>query len=470
MKKPNIILISIDTLRADFLSCYGYNKETTPNIDQLAAEGTIYLNNFSTGVWTPPGHASMLTGLYVQEHGVYGDNRLADNIPTIATLLKENSYQTSGFVNNSQVGELVGFEKGHDIFVEVWKGIKPKSFVERFMKGVKRRMEDKLGFNDMGAKRTNELFSRWIENEIDRNKPFYTFLHYIEPHNPLNPPAPYKNRYLSEKSFKKINKNKIEKVAHNPLICFVENINLNEEEKEYLKTLYAEEIAYVDSKVGEIVETLKSKDLYNNTMIIITSDHGEHFGEHNLWSHAGSLYNEVLHIPLVIKYPIGVDYVGEVQGFTQLVDIFPTVIDVSCIIGDEMKNHSGMNLVHNEEKGNKFHDYVFAEWEGRVPFFIKSKIENSKTVTNISRLTNKMWMTLNKEYKYISISNGMEELYDIKNDRSESNNIIDEDKETALSMREKLACWKSSTSKKISEEQRKIDEETRKNLEDLGYL
>lgn len=119
MKKPNIILVSIDTLRADHLSCYGYYKDTTPNIDRIASEGTIFRKNYSTGVWTPPGHASMLTGLYVSEHGVYGDRRLSDSIPTIATVLKENGYQTAGFVNNSQVGELVGLHKGHDMFVRL---------------------------------------------------------------------------------------------------------------------------------------------------------------------------------------------------------------------------------------------------------------------------------------------------------------------------------------------------------------
>src|SRR5574340_908401 len=187
----NVILISLDTVRAAHLSCYGYGKRTTPNIDALAGEGTVFLQNYSTGVWTPPGHASMLTGLYVSEHGVYGARRLAEGVPTIAEVLKRHGYRTAGFVNNSQVGELVGFEKGHDKFMEVWKGIETDSLVERAISGLLRKTKEALGQTDMGAAQTNREFTDWI-NSANGPEPFYAFLHYIEPHNPLNPPQPFR--------------------------------------------------------------------------------------------------------------------------------------------------------------------------------------------------------------------------------------------------------------------------------------
>ena len=470
MKKPNIILISIDTLRADHLSCYGYYRKTTPNIDNLASEGTIYLNNFSTGVWTPPAHASMLTGLYVSEHGVYGDKRLADSVPTIATVLKGNEYQTSGFVNNSAVGALVGFDKGHDTFVEVWKGIKPKSIIERIIRGGVRRIRKRLGYEDMGADKTNKLFYDWIRNHMDKERPFYAFLHYIEPHNPLDPPYPYKNKYLNKKMFKNTDEPKIKKVANNPLICFVEDLSLNDDEIDILKALYDSEIEYTDSKIGEVVEILKENNLYDDTMVVITSDHGEHLGEHNLWSHAASLYREILHIPLIIKFPEGIEYIKKVDSYTQLVDIFPTVMKIADIPENALNNNSGISLVYNKKNGNLFHDLVFAEWEGRIPYFIEKRLTGPKSSLITSKFVKKMWMVLDSKYKYISSSDGQDELYDLKNDKNELNNLISKNQEVAARMKMKLAEWKSRRTKNISKEQFIIDEEIKRNLEALGYI
>ncbi len=492
VKRPNILLISIDTLRADHLSCYGYHRETTPNIDRLANEGTIYLQHYSTGVWTPPGHASMLTGLYVCEHGVYGENRLADDIPTIATILKEHGFQTAGFVNNSQVGKLVGFHKGHDLFVEVWKESPYKNSIERILKGGFRRFKDYLGYEDMGAKRTNELFFKWI-NSIERDKPFYCFLHYIEPHNPLKPPRPYKDKFLIEikqissdviargqsprsNLLNKFDMKKVKKVAYNPLICYVEDITLNYGEIEILKALYDGEIAYTDFIVGQLISILKNNDLYDNTMIIVTSDHGEHFGEHGCWSHVASLYKEVLQVPLIIKYPSDIRINGEINRYTQSVDILPTILD---ILGISSLEHmfSGFSLIDKNS-----HEYIFAEWEGRVPYFIQDKVEakakdkvnnevedKSKVEDIINKFETQMAMIQDMEYKYIWKSDGSEEIYDISDGKEELLNI-----QVQKEVKERLSSEllkKHRPMKDIEESTNySIDNEIAKNLKVLGYM
>jgi arylsulfatase A-like enzyme len=457
MNETNILLISIDTLRADHLSCYGYKRKTTPEIDRLASDGTVYRQNYSTGVWTPPGHASMLTGLYVSEHGVYGENRLAEEIPTIATILKERGYQTAGFVNNSQVGELVGFHKGHDVFVEVWKESPYKNAVERLLKGSVRRLREYMGYEDMGAKRTNRLFYDWI-NSINKDNPFYCFLHYIEPHNPLNPPKPFKKKFL--RKYKNINEENVSKVAHNPLICYVEDINLNEDEVSFIKDLYDGEIAYTDHIIGEILSILKDKNLYDNTMIIVTSDHGEHFGEHGCWSHVASLHEEVLHVPLIIKYPAGFgNKESQVTLYTQAVDIFPTICAVADIALE--KKVSGVNLLSSE-----YHDYIYAEWEGRVPYFIQKKIGENEE--KIDPLKIQSCLIQNEEYKYVWMSNNCEELYCISKNKYESMDI----KEYASvrdSMRSEL-MKKRICRFKYSQENTAMDGEVAENLKALGYM
>jgi len=468
MKRPNIVLISIDTLRADHLSCYGYYRQTTPNIDKLASKGTIYRQNYSTGVWTPPGHASMLTGLYVSAHGVHGEKRLSEHIPTIAVKLKDHGYQTAGFVNNSQVGALVGLEKGHDTFVEVWKGINPKSIIERIARGGIRRIRDKLGYEDMGAKRTNKLFIDWLSDCREKRNPFYVFLHYVEPHNPLNPLRPFRKKFF-DKPLKNINMQKIQKIAHNPLICFIEDLKPNEGEIEYLKALYAGEIAYIDSKIGEVIAALKRSNIYNNTMIIITSDHGEHFGEYGLWSHVASLHKEVLKVPLIIKYPQGIDHVEEVNEYTQLVDIFPTIMEAAGINKQFIQGVSSISLIHDGNRDNKYHEYIIAEWEGRVPYFILEKTKNYDNRDDyLEKFKMQMAMIQDKQYKYIWKSDDTEEMYDISKSREMLPNL--EIKEEIRSHLRSELLKRTRIMNSVSESTVNIDNEVAKNLKALGYM
>jgi len=462
MKRPNIILISLDTVRADHLSCYGYTCSKTPNIDAIASEGTIYRQNFSTGVWTPPGHASMLTGLYVSEHGVYDNKRLSDEIPTIATTLKENGYQTAGFVCNSQVGELVGLDKGHDRFVEVWKGLETTSITERITKGLARRLRGKRGLADMGARQTNAELKNWIERHTDKDEPFYAFLHYIEAHNPLAPPRPFNIEYP-----KGMDIERIKKVAYNPLICFIEDIPLTDEEVGFVIALYDAEIRYLDAMIKGVVDMLKGNGLYDNTMIVITADHGEHFGEYRLWSHVASLYREVLNIPLIIKYPADVPHLSEVTAYTQLVDIYPTVMEIAGVGAVKGAGASGKSLARGKA-GEDFHDYVFAEWEGRVPYFIQRNSKGDKNVVDIEDLKVQMSMTQDKNHKLIVKSNGDELFFDVTDGRDTPCDIAGN--EAARDRLREEIVKRSKVFDVGGKDERKVNKEIEANLKALGYL
>jgi len=463
MDRPNILLISIDTLRADHLSCYGYYRKTSPNIDRIASEGTTFFRHYSTGVWTPPGHASMLTGLYVSEHGVHGENRLSEKIPTIASVLRENGYQTAGFVNNSQVGELVGLAKGHDFFVEVWKGFRASSLMGRITRGGIRRIRKIFAHEDMGASRTNRLFKIWLETEKEAGKPFYAFLHYIEPHNPLNPPCRFKKNFRTLESGS-IDKRKVKKIAHNPLSCFVDDLRPTEAEIAFLKALYDGEIAYTDHKIGEIAEILEKNGLYDNTMIIITSDHGEHFGEHGFWSHVASLHEEVLRIPLVIKYPNGPECAKEVEGYTQLIDIFPTVMDIAGVNANI--STSGLSLSYDKKRS--YHEHIFAEWEGRVPFYIKRRLRENGAKTDLRMFKTKMSMVQGPRYKYVLKEDGEENLFDISSGSEKRCELANLSREVRR-MRGLLEEYGSPRTR-YTGKTRSMDDEIKSNLESLGYI
>ena len=465
--KPNVILISIDTLRADHLSCYGYQRRTTPNIDRLAEDAVLFENAYSTAAWTPPAHASMLTGRYPSFHGVVDTGRLGREIPTLAEALRAGGYRTAGFVNNSQVGELVGLEKGHEAFVEVWKGTAGMSLLRRGMDYLVRNAKDRVGLADHGADRTNRLVRSWLREKGDQ--PFYLFIHYIEPHNPINAPHPFKNKFREHPDNRNIDRKKLDCVADNPLNCYTRGIRLNADEIAALKALYDGEVNYIDHKLGELLDYLKKERIYDNSLIIVTADHGEHFGEHDLYSHVASLYEPILRIPLIIKYPEGFHRQTRVAELVQLVDIFPTVVETAGLDRKFGEGVQGTSLVKTDSNG-RYHDFIVSEWEGRVPHFVQKRMNGRDLDPVINKFKESLVMIREGRYKFISNSNGREELYDLAADRGELTNLIEREQETAADMRAKLTRWRSLNRPVVHEDRARLDEATRKNLESLGYL
>ncbi len=243
----NVVLISIDTCRADYLSCYGFFRQTTPNIDAVAKEGILFKNVFSTSPITLPAHSSMMTGTIPPYHGVH-DNynyRLGDFNVTLAEILKENGFMTGAvvgcFVLNSRFGLDQGFITYDDDFDEETK---------------------EIGIPERSGQEVSDHGSQWIEEHCDDN--FFLFLHYFDPHVPYNPPEPFKSTYIHP---------------------------------------YVAEIAYADHCIGQVIDKLKSLDLYDSTLIIITSDHGEALGAHQEQTHAYFIYNEVIKVSLIFKIP-----------------------------------------------------------------------------------------------------------------------------------------------------------------------
>lgn len=466
MQKPNIILISIDTLRADHLSCYGYKRLTTPNLDHLAEEGVLFTNAYSTAVWTPPAHASMLTGLYPKDHGVVHQNSLRNEVPTIATLLRNHGYQTAGFANNSQVGELVGLNQGFDDFYEVWRGLSKKQILKRLIYHSKRIG----GYIDDGASLTNKLVFNWLDKRWNEDKPFYLFIHYIEAHNPLKAPKPFKYKFLTKDIREQVDMAKIWKVANNPLICLTDELKLNETEIEALHCLYDEEINYVDSKIGELTDFLVQKKLINKTILIITADHGEHFGEHGFYSHIASLYEPVVHIPFILRYPSEISSHSRSHQLVQHIDLMPTILEVVGVYEEGKLSLTGRNLLDclNGEEDSRI---LFAEWEGRIPYFIRDRLKNVKDHPLIERLKKPLWMARSGNFKLIADDQGHYQLYNLKRDPDEKNNLCRQDSTLFQHLKQALDDWlKEKADAGPSQTYDYEDEILKKHLKELGYL
>jgi len=464
MKRPNVLLISIDTLRADHLSCHGYSRPTTPNLDRLAAEGTRFSHAFGTAVWTPPAHGSMLTGLYPTQHGVVDENRLDDAVPTVATLMAQSGYRTFGVVNNSQVGPLTGLDRGHESFHEVWRGTPGGSIVGRGMRYVQRRLRDARGLNDHGAELSNRLTIDWMAANRGSD-PLYAFVHYIDPHNPLAAPRPFRDRWVDPKRTD-VNAERLAIVADNPLACFTDGFELTEDELYQLKAMYDEEIAYTDMRIGELFDAMRSQGTYDDTLIVVTADHGEHFGEHGMYSHVSSLYEQIVHIPLIVKFP-GQSKSCISSGLAQHIDIVPTILSHAAVEHPMADRLRGDVL---QAEGGPGHDVVYAEWEGRVPYYVQKRLRG-KDNSICERFLQPAAMIRDNRHKLILHRDGEMELYDLETDPGEDKNLASIASEQLTAMRERLESWHREIVKDAPAGSRyEIDPEIQKHLESLGYM
>jgi len=295
----NVILISIDTLRADHLSMYGYNKNTSPNLDKYAKDAIVFENFYSTAPWTLPAHASMFASDYPSKLRVESIfDKVPDSVLTITEILKKNGYYTYGFDSDSYVSPRWNFQQGFDRYVI--ENADPKSGTD-----------------------ISVIFSHaqdWL-NENKKRK-FFLFIHTMEPHDPYCPPQYYTDEFKNEY------KGKLDCIDWRTISGVnTGNLKLEKGDLERFKSLYDGEISYTDYYLGEFFKKLNELGLDKKTIVIITSDHGEEFGERGAWGkHASTLYNEQLRIPLVIKAP-NLEK-GKEKGKFSTIDISPSILDL----------------------------------------------------------------------------------------------------------------------------------------------
>jgi arylsulfatase A-like enzyme len=298
---PNVLILVADTLRADRLSCYGYHRPTSPNIDRLAGQGTRFTAAFSTSSLTAPSHASLLTGLYPSGHGVEWEtcrSLLHRPVAVLPEVLLAYGYRTGAFsANTFWFTRPRGFGRGflhfEDYYPTAW------DMVLRTVYGrvLKKMVLPRLGFEDIPARKrasdTNAAFLAWVDRHPDL--PFFAFLNYMEVHDPYLPPTPFRLRFAGS-------------AEAGGLINWQmgrSQPQLTPEQVRSESDTYDGAVAYLDEQIGRLAEQLEARGLKNRTLVIFTSDHGESFGEHGLFAHGHSLYRETLHVPLIICRPGG---------------------------------------------------------------------------------------------------------------------------------------------------------------------
>jgi len=301
-----MVILTIDTLRADHLECYGYDKVKTPHINQLAAEGILFEQFITAAPLTLPAHCSLFTGTYPLFHGVRdnGGFYLDQKNITLAEVLKEKGYRTAAFIGAFVLDSRWGLDQGFDYYFDNFDLTKYKRIS---LDAVQRRGDEVL-----------KEACGWIE--ANKENKFMAWLHFYDPHTPYDPPEPYKSQFQG---------------------------------RPY--GLYDGEIAYVDQLVGEFLDFMKKQDLLEKTLLIFTADHGESLGEHRESAHGFFIYDAVLRIPLIIRFPSPSPHSSRrVSTQAQNIDIMPTVLDLLGVnVPSAVQGKSLRRLLQGQEKSTR---------------------------------------------------------------------------------------------------------------------
>jgi choline-sulfatase len=398
-KVRNVLLISIDTLRADHLGAYGFPRPTTPNIDAVAREGVLFKNVHTPVPMTLPAHVSMLTGTLPPTHGLRDNllNRLPDASLTLAEMLKARGFTTGAVVSTFVLDHRFGTSQGFDTYDDRFQAL------------------HKIGdLSERKGDETARVAREWLD--AHKEKPFFLFVHFYDPHDPYEPPEPFASQWK----------------AHP----------------------YEGEVAFADHCVGQVLDKLRQLGLYDDTLIVITGDHGEMLGEHGELNHGFFIYEGALRVPLIVRVPRSPASARQVDLPVSLIDIVPTIVS---LVGAE---------VPKEVQGVDLSPWLAGRGSGGAarPLY-------AETVTPTRYYgANSLLGVIVDGWKYIETTRP--ELYDLRSDPAEANNLLAREPARSEALGRTLVTILASAGRAPgpAPESAALDEASRQRLAALGYL
>jgi len=416
---PNVILIVVDTLRADHLSCYGYNRNTTPVIDELSEQSVLFRNAISSAPWTTPSVVTTFTSQYPAAVGIEAEPIVLGNeFLTLAEILKGGNYDTQGIVSHILVSSTLGFDQGFNSYDE----------------------ENARGEDHISSPSITEKAISYIERR--GNDKFFLFLHYFDPHHSYILHEDYD--YYPDYDGALYSGQNVEELRKKAPDMAADDI-------EFVKALYDSEIAFTDGYIGVLFNKLKDLGLYDDTLIVVTADHGEEFLERgDYWiGHARKLYQEQIHVPLIIK-PAGERRQEIMEEYVSLMDLMPTIVDSADLTIPASYQHEGETLRMDDERQPR--DSVI--------------VSDTKSFSDLRSLILNGWKLI------YDAETDSRALYDLRKDPAESGNVAMENREFLTEMEAILRDWndhvnsgKSQTDARLP----KFTEEQLERLRGLGY-
>lgn len=397
----NLVLLSLDTTRQDYLSCYGFAKPTTPNLDRLAAEGILFLDATTPVPITLPAHTTMLTGLYPHEHGVRNNGSfiVPPEAQTLAELLKQQGYATGAVMGAFPLESRFGLNQGFDFYDDRF------SSASAALEGE---------FTQRPAAEVTRIAREWIAKQ---NGPFFLWAHYYDPHAPYRPVEPFASRFPGD--------------------------------------AYSGEIAAMDAAIGDLVQELKTRGLYERTVIIVAADHGEGLGEHDERTHTIFIYATTQRIPFLVRLPASGPLGGsawrgrKVDGLVSLIDLMPTAWNALGLPRASLPAMTGQSLLPLVQGQAKPREWVYHETLVPSLEYGASDLRGIETA----------------DWKYIRAPR--EELYNIRKDPKELKNLASKEKAQVRSMQAQLDQLLRN---EAGAAPGAVDPETAERLRSLGYL
>ncbi|WP_410767601.1 sulfatase [Haloferax sp. DFSO60] len=466
-ERPNIVWITLESTRADHTTMGGYEKNTTPNLQRIAdsAGGRYFAEAFSHGIWTLASSASILTATYPSHHGAgMTGEAIPDELPTVAERFQQAGYDTACISPNSHLSSATGLDRGFDEFVWLSKSTLRESVGVGTIFSYLRNINKHGGGLTLDTRKhstdymMNKLAMRWLKDRQTKENPMFLYLHYGGPHHPYYPPKRHLDTFAEDVGLPTERIQEIGLDHHDRLFeHMAANSPFSDEEWKAISALYDGEIAHVDELVGELFDTVQSLDL-ENTIFVITADHGELFGESGLLAHQIVTDDAVCHVPLIIHgLDVARDYDGEL---VQHADVMTTLLSA---VGASTEGTQGVDMQsdHREfaivQRGADRSQQNLDKLVELNPEFDASKFPKS-TLTALRT----------SDFKYEYSDDGAE-LFELPD---ETHDVSTEYPEVRAELDERLQKWFETDGVPVSEQQQsgRFTKAMRAQLADLGYL
>lgn len=457
MNQPNIVLISLDSLRADHLPFYGYSRETAPELASLLnnEKTTLFENAYSTTAWTLPSHASVFTGLHPSEHGIFDETNEIDSRATLPAYLSRTGYDTMAFVNNGWLTR-GGITDAFQTRVNIFETVTPSNVFRRNVN----RLQMLLSLTDSGATRTLQEFDRRYS---ELAQPYFVFFHFMEPHYLYNPVRPYNQFYNQRSTIRLLLKQRA--IYRHRGKYYDNRIPLHDNHLEGFTDLYDGEINYIDEKLSDLFEHLRSVDDFDDSLIVIFGDHGELFGEDDLIGHHFSLSDSLLHVPLLVKWPSETQLIADsrVSAFVELSDLFKTILELTGLENDTVPE--GRTLMRKHEVNCRT---AYAEYE--TP---NSLIETFKAQTSDGAFPDHLDTAIRAlrkgRYKLVITEDELK-LYNLDSQAGEQTDISSSEPDILTNMKEMLDGHTKDVEVKTRTSSEAFSADVKEQLQKLGYL
>ena len=441
-----IIFVTIDTLRADHLGCYGYPRDTSPFLDELAEGGILFRNAVAHMSTTVPSHASMFTSLYPLQHNVLRNRtKLDDSLPTMAEALGTQGYRTAAFVSFWSFGPSASnLSQGFETFDDD-ETTKSESKTQRYRT----------------ADRTIDAAIEWVDQRRPPDR-FFLWVHLFDPHTP----------YLRRGAVLRKLKDRGETDSLAEFLVGDHHVDLGiygGDRKRMLETmdLYDSEILFADTQLRRLYERLHEKELDSHTLWIVTADHGEGLGNHRWRGHGKHIYNEQIRIPLLFNFSSGARARSSVEETVEHVDLVPTVLEL--LGGEAFRDGEGVSLVPLLSGARNTHHITKYAFTQRRPFDADQR--PARIVPQATQYEDgEKYSLQTDEYKYIYRTKGSDEFYDLKKDPYEVNNLIGSNTKAERTLRAEILARLRRLQQASGEVIEFVDEKALEQLRSLGYI